>query len=184
MPYICTQTGRGLGLVELEENLLSVTGDTEQPLAHIEHENWELDLEGGGILAQNGEKWFHVQDPTRGQKVTINGDMSLGLHRIRHRDELRVRKTRLHLIDEDPARVQPFPGREPVICPRCRTEIMPGEPSVRCPNPQCRSWHHQTTEAAGDEDEKPCWTYGKKCAAPNCSHPTSLDGSFSWLPED
>jgi len=181
---MCTRIDGGLGVVELEDAVHAVTGDAERPIARFDPDNAEIEP-AGGILVPHGEKWFYMHNPVSGRKITVNGDMTLGLLRVRHRDELRVRGTKLHMLDESPARVRPFPGaKDRVDCPRCTTKIKPGHPAVRCPNPQCRQWHHQFEEPIGDEAPKPCWTYGKRCASATCNHPTTLDGSFSWLPED
>jgi hypothetical protein len=185
MSFICSQTQRGLGVAELEDAVHTVTGNVEQPIGRFKLSNRKTKLHGGGMLARHGRKWFAISDPTRGQKLTINGAMTLGLLRLRHRDELRVRNAKLYLLDENPARVQPFPGEAHAVhCPRCTMEIKPGHPAVRCPNPQCRQWHHQSTEPTDDVPPLPCWTYGSKCTSSSCRHPTTLDGAFSWLPED
>jgi len=107
--------------------------------------------------------------------VHVNGARLLtGIRVLHDRDELRAGDRRSFFSTESLAEVVAFPGGErPVFCPRCKLEIAPTSPAVRCP--QCRVWHHQS-------EEFPCWTYGERCAM--CDQPTALDAGFRWSPEE
>jgi len=108
--------------------------------------------------------------------VCVNGiPVVCGLLVLSDRDAITVaeRSSPIFFLDEDPARIQPFPETtHPVKCGRCKTPIAEERAAVRCPG--CGQWYHQETGS------KECWTYGKTCLA--CRHSTSLDGRFSWTP--
>jgi hypothetical protein len=107
--------------------------------------------------------------------VAVNGSrLDTGIRVLRDRDELRAAAGRVFFSTESLAVVVPFPdtGRK-TFCPRCKLEIAPGSPAVRCP--ACGVWHHQS-------EEFPCWTYAPRCAL--CDHPSALDAGYRWVPED
>jgi hypothetical protein len=82
---------------------------------------------------------------------------------------------------ETVACVEPLPETTtPAVCPRCRQEIAPREPIVRCPG--CGVAHHQSQERG-----LPCWTGDpdapfETCA--QCDAPATLGGDFRWSPND
>lgn len=112
--------------------------------------------------------------------VRVNGaPLDLGIRVLADRDEVRVGRTRVFISAETLAAIEPFPGSEGVtICPRCKLEVVAGQPAVRCP--ACRVWHHES----GAEDGLGCWTYAQRCATPGCEQPTALDAGFRWIPGD
>ena len=117
------------------------------------------------------EVWLLVGAPA----VRVNGiPLDAGIRVLRDRDELRTGDDRRFFSVESLAVIAPFPGGErATFCPRCKLEIAPDSPAVRCP--QCGVWHHQS-------DELPCWTYAAHCML--CDHPTALDAGFRWTPEE
>ena len=122
----------------------------------------------------NQENWAVVTGYESG--VTINGiPLSLGIRVFRDRDEIRWSREGIGFFSsEEPASVVDFPqGDRKVFCPRCKQEIVPATPAVRCPN--CKIWYHQS-------EELPCYTYAENCAT--CPRTTSLDGGYEWMPED
>ncbi|MBM3882248.1 MAG: hypothetical protein FJ387_21435 [Verrucomicrobia bacterium] len=128
-----------------------------------------------GPARHAGPVWVLIGGATH--PVRVNGDpLSTGLRLLRDRDEIQLDAgVRLYFSAEEVAEVRPFPGAtEKVFCPRCKLELNPGEPAVRCPAPQCGIWHHQT-------DQFNCWTYSGGCAL--CGHPTELAGGLRWTPD-
>ena len=115
---------------------------------------------------------------SRGGEACVNGAPVIsGLHILADRDAITLgeRASPVFFLDEDPARIQPFPGaRDPIKCRRCSTPILKGDPAVRCPS--CGQWYHQETRG------KDCWTYKDAKHCLQCKYPTSLDGTFSWTP--
>ncbi|MGB9620632.1 MAG: hypothetical protein ACPL7K_09490, partial [Armatimonadota bacterium] len=109
--------------------------------------------------------------------VQVNGKPDrLGICVLQDRDELFFTdsRTRIYYTRETPASVTSFPGSDREIrCARCTAPLEPGNPSVRCPG--CGLWYHES-------EELPCWTYAQTCA--ECGALTSLDGSYTWTPED
>ena len=115
------------------------------------------------------DTWTLIGPP----RVRVNGHpLDAGIRVLRDRDELRVGGRRAFFSTETLAMVVPFPGERPTLCPRCKLEILPGSPAVRCP--QCGIWHHQS-------EEFPCWLYSSTCT--NCDQLTALDAHFRWSPE-
>ena len=113
------------------------------------------------VLSKMGEACVHVN----GSRVPT------GVCVLEHGDELRVGAHRAWFSTERLASVIPFgDGAEPA-CPRCRTPVHQGDPSVRCP--QCQIVHHQAPNRA-------CWTYLERCSA--CDQPTALDAGLRWSP--
>jgi Zn finger protein HypA/HybF involved in hydrogenase expression len=114
-----------------------------------------------------------------GGGLRINGEpLSLGLRVLKNRDSLTTPDgAHFFYTDEEPARIEAFPGLaggKPGTCARCRTPIAPGFPAVRCPG--CGAWSHQT-------DSLPCWTYEGTVACPLCAHPNLLD-AYTWSPDE
>lgn len=111
------------------------------------------------------------------ENVSINGQrLDLAIRCLRHKDEVRLGRSVLLFSLEEQAGVVSFPGiGKPCKCARCKQEILPGTPAVRCPNARCGVWHHQSQES-------PCWTYAETCAA-LCGQPTSLEAGLQWVPE-
>ena len=145
-------------------------------------EEWSPRLLDGDSLAvpsaqllrcttDGGDAWVLVGPPA----VRVNGSrLDTGIRVLCDRDELRADGGRTFFSSESLAMVVPFPGgAKTIFCPRCKLEIVPGSPAVRCP--QCGVFHHQS-------DEFPCWTYAARCAM--CDQPTALDAGFRWVPEE
>jgi len=129
-------------------------------------------------------------DPTRparcsllmlapGTPVRINGSRApayLGIHVLRHRDEIVIDESRRYYSTEDLPKLAPLPETDDAAsCPRCHLELVSGTPGVRCP--QCGTLHHQS-------DERPCWLFSTTCAL--CDYPVRLgdDADFLWSPSD
>lgn len=107
------------------------------------------------------------------EMARVNGSPLVGGVRVlRDRDEIRIGPIRAFFSEEELPRVVPFPGAdEPVLCPRCKTPLSVGEPSVRC---SCGLWYHQSSDL-------PCWAYAETCSL--CDQPTALDAGYRWSPE-
>ena len=119
-----------------------------------------------------GRKWIaFIPDSMH---ILHNGQpVMAGLRMLAHGDSLAAAHGGpVFFSTEDVACVEPFAGAEPVSCPRCKCEIAPGQPSVRCAS--CNVVHHELAD-------RNCWTYAPKCAV--CSQPTALDIGLRWSPE-
>ena len=129
-----------------------------------------VNFDAAAVLHRTHAGWVVIGAPG----VHVNGaPLDTGIRLLRDRDELRAGGRRTFFSGESLAEVVLFPGGErSVFCPRCRLEVAPGSPAVRCPG--CNVWHHQT-------DDMPCWTYGDHCTL--CEQPTALDVGFRWTPE-
>jgi hypothetical protein len=129
----------------------------------------------------NGERRW-VLLARREADVLVNGrPLALGTRVLCDRDEIFVAGTepaegrRYYYSTEQMARREVFERETAsIVCPRCRQPIAPGNTVVRCPNPRCRTWHHQ-------EEGLPCWTYAATCAL--CDQPTPLEAGYRWTPE-
>jgi hypothetical protein len=139
----------------------------------------ERDDDAAALLLRSrtdeGETWLVISATATG--VALNGEpLHAGIRVLADRDELRITGLgRVFFSTEQLARVTPFPGADKsTFCPRCKQEIAPGSPAVRCPSSTCQRWYHQS-------DEYPCWTYTEKCL---CGHPTALDAGFQWTPNE
>lgn len=126
------------------------------------------------------ETWILLSPKKAG--VRVNGTaLWTGMRVLRDRDEIQVEGPgRIYFSRQRPARIEPFPGADgTVFCPRCKLEITPGTPAVRCPNPQCYVWHHES-----EERDLLCWSYAEQCSL--CRERTDLrpDYRYSWTPED
>lgn len=122
------------------------------------------------------ECWAAVHTP--GSALRVNGTaLVTGIRVLSHRDELRLAGVagRVFFSLEGLAAVVPFVGVEGSRCPRCQQPIELGSPAVRCPNPQCGVWHHESEEFG-------CWTYSPTCAL--CDQSTDLEGGFRWTPQE
>jgi hypothetical protein len=152
-------------------------------MAHL----WQWDPETGwqarglpgavsaaGEFCEHGGQWALIG--AAGSAVCVNGEsLALGLRALVDRDEIRCGESREYFSAETLPLVASMPaGARPLRCPRCKQVIVPGSLAVRCPNPQCGAWHHQS-------DELPCWTYTPACSL--CPQPTPLDGGYRWTPE-
>ena len=122
----------------------------------------------------NQENWVVVAG--HGSGITINGvPLLIGIHVLRNRDEIRWSREGFGFFSsEELASVVDMPaGDRTMVCPRCKQEILPGTPALRCP--RCGIWHHQS-------EQLPCYTYAENCAT--CTRKTSLDGGYDWIPEE
>jgi len=91
---------------------------------------------------------------SRSSEVAVNGSpVLLGICVLKHRDRIVAdcggQLRTFYFSSEKPAAIEPFPGPEPVVCPRCKSPISPGEPAVCCP--ACGFWHHEIRD--GEEQE-------------------------------
>jgi DNA-directed RNA polymerase subunit RPC12/RpoP len=121
----------------------------------------------------NQESWVVLAG--HGADVTVNGiPLLVGICVLRDRDEIRWSRDGFAFFSsEELAAVADLPqGDRKIMCPRCKQEIMPGTPAVRCP--RCGVWHHQS-------EQLPCYTYAENCAT--CTRKTGLDG-YEWTPEE
>lgn len=152
-------TPRGLlrlAPVVYEPEPISGTASDSLFLVRIEPER------GWAVLVPNGMRVNHNGQP-----------MPAGLRILAHRDSLAVPGADpVFFSTEETARVEAFAGSKKVTCPRCRTDIVPGQSAVKCPG--CGVFHHETKE-------RPCWTYAPVCAV--CPQPTALDIGLQWTPE-
>jgi len=132
------------------------------------------------------ELWFLLA--RKSARLDLNGAaLALGARLLCDRDEIVVygddpsAVLHFYFSTERQAEVVPFPGSDgaEVRCPRCKQPIEKGQMAVRCPSPSCGVWHHQHEEP---KKKLLCWTYGPTCAL--CPHPSRLDGSYRWTPED
>ena len=152
-----------------------LTGDPQQPVVSDTHDEsrWPAYViwhSGSG----GQDKWMLFASGHQA-RVSVNGaSLGIAMRCLTDKDEIHVGDSIMFFSTEQLARVSSFPGiGKPAKCPRCKLEIRPGTPAVKCPN--CGVWHHQS-------EDSPCWTYAEKCAA-FCDQPTSLEGSFRWVPE-
>lgn len=109
-------------------------------------------------------------------RITINGiPLFLGIRILNDRDDIRWdRNSFAFYSSEEPAAVVSLKeGDQKLFCPRCKQEIAPGTPAVRCPG--CGIWHHQS-------EHLPCYTYAENCAT--CTRKTALDNGYNWTPEE
>ena len=120
-----------------------------------------------------GEAWVMLASPAL--HVSVNGvPAAAGVRRLADRDAIRSGGGLLaYFSSESIARAEPYPGAEPVFCPRCKRAIRRGDGSVRCP--RCRVWHHHGGHAGS------CWQYSPTCAL--CDQASVLDeAAFDWTP--
>jgi len=120
----------------------------------------------------NQENWAVVAGYESG--LSINGiPLPLGIRILRDRDEIRWSPDGFGFFSsEELAAVVDFPHCDrKIFCPRCKQEIVPGTPAVRCPS--CRIWHHQS-------EELPCYSYADSCAT--CTRKTCINGEYEWVP--
>jgi hypothetical protein len=119
-----------------------------------------------------GRKWIAiVPDDLR---ITHNGQpVAVGLRVLAHGDLLAAADgASVFFSTEEAACIETFTGPESVSCPRCKSEIAPGQAVVRCPD--CGVVHHELAD-------RNCWTYAEKCAL--CPRATALDAGLRWSPE-
>jgi hypothetical protein len=122
---------------------------------------------------EKGRKWIAIVPA--GLQITHNGQpVAAGLRVLAHGDALAAANgAPVFFSTEETAFIEAFAGTEPVSCPRCKLEIVPGQPVVRCPD--CGVFHHELA------DDRNCWTYASTCAL--CPRPTALDATLRWSPE-
>lgn len=121
------------------------------------------------------ERWVLLAEP--GPYPTINGESTdAGIRALSDRDAIRVAaQSVMYFSTEKPPRAEPYPGPDPVFCPRCKLPVGHDDLAVRCPG--CRIWHHHSDTAES------CWQYADTCAL--CDQPTELDhAEFAWTPGD
>ena len=112
----------------------------------------------------------------RESDIKINGlPLFAGLSILHDRDEIRWSPDGFAFFSsEELAAVVDWPHSDrKIVCPRCKQEIVPETPAVRCP--RCGIWHHQS-------EELPCYTYAENCAT--CARKTGLDALYDWTPEE
>ncbi len=137
------------------------------PLAAGEH---PLDL-GGALLCRFAGK--HVLVARRPNLVLVNGrPVPAGIRVLAHRDQIHVGMSGWWFSAEDPSHIEPFPGGEVQLCPRCRLKIDKETPSVHC---ACGAWFHRS-------ERLPCFDYAANC--PVCHRETTLSPTSAGLEED
>jgi hypothetical protein len=124
--------------------------------------------------APGARRWALLAGPHR--RVWVNGSrLDLGLRLLDDRDHIRLDSGRSYYFSSETlAHLERYAGDGQAIqCPRCKQELLPGTPAVRCPG--CGIWHHQT-------EDRPCWTHAPLCAL--CDRTTELeDARYQWVPE-
>jgi hypothetical protein len=181
MAQLFVQDGFEWPVAPLEREVYALGGDAEislrtPPLADAADRSRPLILRASHPSCSGDEQWVVVNAP--GRVLRINGmALATGIRVLSHRDELRVAGLagRVFFSLEGLARVVPFDGLEGSRCPRCQQAIELGSPAVRCPQPRCGVWHHESEEFR-------CWTYSPTCAL--CDQPTELDAGFRWTPDE
>jgi hypothetical protein len=127
------------------------------------------------------EEWVLIAD--LGARIRVNAvPLIVGIRVLRNRDEILCQDQatglrRYFFSTERLVQIEPFPALDGANrCPRCKQPINKGDMAVRCPNPQCRVWHHQ-------KEDLPCWSYSPTCAM-QCGWPTDLSAKYHWNPEE
>lgn len=126
--------------------------------------------------SSNEERWLILCVP--GSRARVNETpIPVGARLLKDRDAITFSgRHTVFFSSERLAQVEPYPGTtDDTCCIRCKLPLDPGAPVVRCPNPECGFFHHESVQ-------HPCWTYADGCAA--CGHPTDLDAGFQWSPVD
>jgi hypothetical protein len=110
----------------------------------------------------------------RGPRVRVNGDrVMLGIRSLRDRDAIQIDGgERIFFSTQSAPVVAAYGGKIAVPCPRCSSEIQPGDLSVQCP--RCRAYFHHTGELQ-------CWLYTDRCI---CDQPTALNDENCWRPDE
>jgi len=110
----------------------------------------------------------------RDRRPMHNGQLiTSGIRVLEHRDSVALEGSEaVYFSTEETARIEPFTGSAEAVCPRCRSEVLPGQPAVKCP--RCGVFHHEMAD-------RNCWTYARTCAV--CAQPTALDSGPQWTPE-
>jgi hypothetical protein len=161
-------------VLPLEEAVFTLTARPPHPIGSL---LWENNVLANVLLLRTaGAETSWVLIAGSGTGVSVNGmPIATGIRVVADRDEIRVPGAgSFYFSTETLARVEEFPASEQALfCPRCKQEIEHAAKAVRCPG--CGVWHHQT-------EELNCWTYSDVCAL--CAHPTELNGSFRWTPEE
>jgi hypothetical protein len=142
-------------VVPLEAELSCLTDDAIELIRLGAGRNWIA------IVREDSEITHNGQPVTVGLCVLSHGDVISGAH-----------GASVFFSTEEGACVEPFSGVQSVSCPRCRSEIAPGHPVVRCP--ECGVFHHEIAD-------RNCWTYAETCAL--CPQPTALDVGLRWSPD-
>lgn len=161
-------------VLPLEAGAFTLTVSPPHPISTLLGENNVL--ASVLLLRTAGAQTVWVLIAGSGTGVSVNGmPLATGIRVVVDRDEIRVPNAdNFYFSTETLARVEEFLSSEQdLFCPRCKQEIESGSKAVKCP--ACGVWHHQT-------EELNCWTYSDGCAL--CAHPTDLNGSFRWTPEE
>ncbi|MGE3840274.1 MAG: hypothetical protein AB7I50_01680 [Vicinamibacterales bacterium] len=119
-----------------------------------------------------GDAWLLYSPRHVLPRPRVNGTpLLLEIRVLADRDEIALGAASWFFSTELLPAIAPFDGLDPVICPRCKTAIAPGELAVQCPG--CRTRFHE-------HDDMTCFTYGN---CPLCGRQTNLAQSYSWTPE-
>jgi hypothetical protein len=162
VPQVWIHESTGWVVRPLSEEGEGLTFGVSGPVAWIER-----------AVAPDGHRAWVIR-PADGRELRVNGLLvSTGLRALEDKDLVTISDSPPFFFStERVAAVEPMPERrEPVECPRCRTEIEAGSPAVCCP--VCRTWYHQ-------HEPFTCWTYDASCMV--CGHPTNLDAGLQWTP--
>ena len=126
------------------------------------------------VIARAGSAGPWVLVVRSDQRLVHNGlGVAAGIRVLAHMDALALAgHETLYFSTEETPRILPFEGASGATCPRCRSDILLGQLSVRCP--ACGVVHHQMEDCN-------CWTYAPACAV--CPRVTALDIGLQWTPE-
>ena len=165
-------------VLQLQQPAFALTPEGPRPIKDLSGAHG---LTAGVLLLSTGSptgskdcKWLLIA--SAGTEASINGmPLVAGIRVLVDKDEVRVSSLDSYYFSTETfAKVEEFPASDQALfCPRCKQEITQGALAVRCP--ACGVWHHET-------EELNCWTYSDACAL--CAHPTEINGTFRWTPEE
>jgi hypothetical protein len=123
---------------------------------------------------ETGNSWYLLASSNAA--VSINTVVVRNGIRVLHdKDLIRWGDQQFYFTTDGPLLPAPFPGSgAPCLCPRCKTEILPGRLAIHC---HCGIWVHEDASIA-----KPCFSYGETC--PVCSQRTDQAAAFSFNPQE
>ncbi len=125
---------------------------------------------------ENGRRRLALVLPP-GAAAAINGQPSLAVTVLADRDEITVEKNRVYFSAHSPTEPEIFVQKGwQVCCPRCASELQPGDTVVGCP--ACLALHHEGPVAGGRQEDRRCWSYDPKCAS--CGR---LREQLTWSPQ-
>jgi hypothetical protein len=169
---------QGWVILPLQRAPVALTDQGAQPVFAA-----EMDHAGNRALLitrhdAGDDRWALVAQPDA--DVRVNGQsVVLGIRVLADRDAIQVGNGEPMFFSAErvPQVETATTSGAPVACPRCRQDIVPGSPVVRCPG--CDVIHHQSSDL-------PCWTGYERarfatCAL--CDTPATLAGDLRWTPD-